>query len=172
MTKPGTGKPNSDKPKFVYVVYIASTAEKVWRALTDPKMTEQYWFGYRLSSDWKVGSRYTAGMAGAPPFDKGIVLESDPLRRLSYTWHPQYEGMLHERQSRVTFELVQLENQVQLTVTHDEFDEGSKVFESIGGGWPKVLSSLKSFLETGQALAPSWTDADKQRQACAAAARA
>ena len=172
MTKPGTGKANPDKPKFVYVVYIASTAEKVWRALTDPKMTEQYWFGYQVSSDWKVGSRYTTGMAGAPPFDKGIVLESDPPRRLSYTWHPQYESMLHERQSRVTFELVQLESQVQLTVTHDEFDEGSKVFESISGGWPRVLSSLKSFLETGRGLAKSWTDADKKRQACTAEARA
>ncbi len=62
-------------------------------------MTEQYWFGYQVSSDWKVGSRYTTGMAGAPPFDKGIVLESDPPHRLSYTWHPQYESMLHERQS-------------------------------------------------------------------------
>ena len=151
-TKITVDRSNSEKPKFVYVVYIASTAEKVWQALTDPKMTEQYWFGYQISSDWKVGSRYTAGMAGAPPFDKGIVLECDPPRRLSYTWHPQYEAFLHERHSRVTFELVQLDSQVQLTVTHDEFDEGSKVFESISGGWPRVLSSLKSLLETGRGL--------------------
>jgi hypothetical protein len=80
--------------------------------------------------------------------------------------------MLHERQSRVTFELVQLESQVQLTVTHDEFDEGSKVFETISGGWPRVLSSLKSFLETGQGLAKSWSDADKKWQTCTAEARA
>ncbi len=172
MNKPGASKltidsSNSQKPKFIYVVYIASTVEKVWQALTDPKMTEQYWFGYQISSDWKVGSRYTAGMAGAPPFDKGIVLECDPPRRLSYTWHPQYEAFLHERHSRVTFELVQLESQVQLTVTHDEFDEGSKVFESISGGWPRVLSSLKSWLETGRGLPRSWSDADKKWQTCA-----
>jgi uncharacterized protein YndB with AHSA1/START domain len=72
MTKPDTSKPNSDKPKFVYVVYIASTAEKVWRALTDPKMTEQYWYGYQVSSDWKVGSRYTTAMAGAPPSTRAL----------------------------------------------------------------------------------------------------
>ena len=148
------------KPKFVYVIYIASTVERVWQALT-----EQYWFGYRLSSDWKVGSSYSVDKDGVPPFDKGVVLESDPPRRLSYTWHPQYQDVLHEPHSRVTFELMALENQVQLTVIHDEFEQGSKVFESISGGWPKVLSSLKSLLEAGHGLAPSWSDSDRQRQA-------
>ncbi len=160
-----TTRIENGKPKFVYVVYIASTIEKVWQALTDPKMTVQYWFGYRLSSDWKVGSSYTVDKDGVPPFDKGIVLECDPPRRLSYTWHPQFQDVLHEPHSRVTFELVPLENQVQLTVIHDKFEPGSKVFEGISGGWPKVLSSLKSLLETGHGLAPSWSDADKQRMA-------
>lgn len=156
-----TTRLENGKPKFVYVIYIASTVEKVWQALTDPKMTEQYWFGYQVSSDWKVGSSYTVHKDGVPPFDKGVVLECDPPRRLSYTWHPQYQPFLHEPHSRVTFELVPFENQVQLTVIHDEFETGSKVFESISGGWPRVLSSLKSLLETGQGLAPSWSDADK-----------
>ena len=160
-----TTRLENGKPKFVYVIYIASTVEKVWQALTDPKLTEQYWFGYRVSSDWKVGSSCMVEKDGVPPFDKGIVLECDPPRRLSYTWHPQFEDALHEPHSRVTFELVALERQVQLTVIHDEFEPGSKVFEGISGGWPKVLSSLKSLLETGHGLAPSWSDADKQRMA-------
>src|SRR5882757_8039493 len=130
-----TTRIENGKPKFVYVIYIASATEKVWQ----------------------VGSHYVVDKDGVPPFDKGIVLECDPPRRLSYTWHPQYEPFLHEPHSRVTFELVQLEGQVQLTVTHDEFDEGSKVFESISGGWPRVLSSLKSWLETGRGLAKSWS---------------
>jgi hypothetical protein len=67
----------------------------------------------------------------------------------------------------VTFELVQLDSQVQLTIIHDDFDAGSKVFEGVGTGWPKVLSSLKSLLETGHGLQPSWSEADKQRQAAA-----
>ena len=172
MSKPearttATRLTEAGKPKFVYVIYIASTVEKVWQALTDPKMTEQYWFGYQISSDWKVGSSYTVRKDGVPPFDKGIVLECDPPHRLSYTWHPQYQEFLHEPQSRVTFELVALEGQVQLTVIHDEFEAGSKVFEGVSTGWPKVLSSLKSLLETGHGLAPSWSDADKQRQAAA-----
>ena len=156
-----TTRLENGKPKFVYVIYIASTVEKVWQALTDPKLTEQFWFGYRLSSDWKVGSHYRVDQDGVPPFDKGIILECDPPKRLSYTWHPQHQDVLNEPHSRVTFELVPFESQVQLTVIHDEFETDSKVFERISGGWPRVLSSLKSLLETGQGLAPSWSNADK-----------
>ena len=163
-----TTRIENGKPKFVYVVYIASTVERVWQALTDPKLTEQYWFGYRLKSDWKVGSHYVVDKDGVPPFDKGIVLECDPPRRLSYTWHPQYPDVLHEPHSRVTFELVPFENEVQLTVIHDEFEEGSKVFEGISGGWPKVLSSLKILLETRKGLTSTFSDIQRQRQAAAA----
>ncbi len=84
--------------------------------------------------------------------DSGIVLACEPPHRLAYTWHPEYESMRHERPSRVVFEIEPLNGQVKLTVTHDDFDEDSKVFDSISGGWPLVLSSLKSMLETGQPL--------------------
>lgn len=158
-----------NKPSFVYVIYIASTPDKVWQALTDGKMTEQYWFGYQISSDWKVGSPFSVSKGSDKAFDKGVVLESDPPRRLSYTWHPQYDDVKHERPSRVTFELAPFKDQVRLTIVHDDFDEGSKVFKSISGGWPKVLSSLKSLLETGRGLAPSWSDEDRKRVADAEA---
>src|SRR5258707_6327128 len=117
-----TTRLENGKPKFVYAIYIASTVEKVWQALTDPKMTEQFWFGYQVSSDWKIGSTYTVRKDGVPPFNKGVVLECDPPHRLSYTWHPEYQEVLHEPQSRVTFELVALEGQVQLTVIHRAFE--------------------------------------------------
>lgn len=162
-----TTRIENGKPKFVYIIYIAAPIEKVWQALTDPKMTEQYWFGYRLASDWKVGSHYVVDKDDVPPFDKGIVLECDPPRRLSYTWHPQYQNVLHEPHSRVTFELVPFDNEVQLTVIHDEFEAGSKVFESVSGGWPKVLSSLKSLLERGHGLTSSFSDVERHREATA-----
>jgi uncharacterized protein YndB with AHSA1/START domain len=157
----------SDKPKFVYVTYIASTPEKVFQALTDPNITEQYWFGFRITANGKAGSSFVARSPGGADFDKGVILESDPPRRLSYTWRPQYDDVKHERPSRVTFDLAPLKGQVRLTIVHEDFDDGSKVFDSISKGWPAVLSSLKSFLETGRALEASLNDADQSR--CAAA---
>jgi uncharacterized protein YndB with AHSA1/START domain len=104
---------------------------------------------------------------GREDFDKGVILESDPPRRLACTWRPQHDNDKHERPSRVTFELAPLRGQVRLTIVHDDFDEGSKAFESISKGWPAVLSSLKSFLETGRALDMSARDVDDK--SCAAA---
>jgi uncharacterized protein YndB with AHSA1/START domain len=157
----------SDKPKFVYVIYIASTLDKVWQALTDPCQTETYWFGYRVTMSGKAGSPFIARSPGGEDFDKGVILESDPPRRLACTWRPQHDNDKHERPSRVTFELAPLRGQVRLTIVHDDFDEGSKAFESISKGWPAVLSSLKSFLETGRALDMSARDVDDK--SCAAA---
>lgn len=147
------------KPKFVYVTYIASTPEKVFQALTDATISKQFWFGFHVSSDWTVGSPF-ALKRNDVTMDSGVVLACEPPHRLSYTWHPEYESMRHERPSRVVFEIEPLNGQVKVTVTHDDFDEGSKVFESISGGWPMVLSSLKSLLETGTALAATFSDED------------
>jgi uncharacterized protein YndB with AHSA1/START domain len=148
----------SDKPKFVYVIYIASTPDKVWQALTDPDQTEKYWFGYRVNANGKAGAPFIARNPGGEDFDKGVILESDPPRRLACTWRPQHDNDKHERPSRVTFDLVPLKSQVRLTIVHDDFDDGSKAFESISKGWPAVLSSMKGFLETGRGMAPSWDD--------------
>jgi uncharacterized protein YndB with AHSA1/START domain len=150
------------KPKFVYVIYIAATADKIWEALTSATMSAQYWFGYSLISDFRKGSPLRLTQNGGEIMDKGVILESDPPRRLSYSWFPQYEKFKDERPSRVTFELTPLKDQVKLTIIHDDFDEGSKVFESISMGWPAVLSSLKSFLETGTPLASSWSDNEQK----------
>ena len=151
------------RPTFVYVTYIAASPEQVWEALTRPDITEKYWFGYRVTADGKPGARMTAfNPAGRQVHDDPII-ESDPPRKLVYGWKSLHKELPDERPSRVTFLLEPLKDQTRFTVTHDEFDAGSKMFEMISRGWPAVLSSLKSFLETGRGLAPSWGEDERKR---------
>jgi uncharacterized protein YndB with AHSA1/START domain len=153
----------SEKPSFVYAMYIASTPEKVWQALTDPAMTEKYWFGFRVDARGKVGDVMTAISPDGKEIHRDPIIESDPPRRLSYAWKPRYKNVPNEQPSRVTFELTPFKGQTRLTVIHDDFEDGSKIFGMISKGWPAVLSSMKSFLETGQGLQPSWDDAATER---------
>ena len=139
------------KPQFVYVTYIETTAEKLWHALTDGDFHERYWFGHHATSDWKVGSTYRFSKQGKPSVE-GKVLESDPPRRLAYTCDPCSEDARRERTSRVTFDLEPRGKVIKLTVTHDNLDEGGNTLRDISGGWPMVIASLKSFLETGKPL--------------------
>lgn len=146
-------------PKFVYRTLIATTPEKLWAALTDPEFTAQYWGGTRLESDWTVGSRIVFRWKGKIVHDDKI-LKSEPPHLLSYTFKPLHmEELLAEAASRVTFEIVEFTGQskrqgpvVQLTVTHEDFPAESKIFPMISQGWPDILSSLKSLLETGHAI--------------------
>lgn len=151
------------KPGFVYVTYIAATPEQVWQALTDPNMTEKYWFGFRVAAEGGVGERMTARSPAGKQVHNDPILESDPPRRLSYGWQPLFKEMQGERPSRVTFELEPFKGQTRLTVTHDEFDEDSRIFGMISKGWPAVLSSLKSFLEIGRGLESSWSEEERKR---------
>jgi uncharacterized protein YndB with AHSA1/START domain len=147
----------SEKPKFVYVTYIASTPEKVFRALTSAEMSKQYWSGNFVESDWKVGSPFALRLPRHEKEDiTGEVLEFDPPRRLSYTFCTHHGGMEGEGASRVLFEIEPYQDQVKLTVIHDGFEPGSKVFESISKGWPHVLSSLESYLESGIGMMAPW----------------
>ncbi len=150
-----------EKPKFVYVTYIKTTPEKLFQALTDPEFTKQYWMGTLVESDWKVGSPMRYRWKGGEISDEGVVLQCEPPRLLSYTFHHiLFEELRGEKASRVTFEIEPLGGDgpglvgdaVRLTVTHDDFDAGSKVFPKISTGWPTILSSLKSLLETGRSL--------------------
>jgi uncharacterized protein YndB with AHSA1/START domain len=140
------------KPEFVYTTYIETTAEKLWHALTDGDFTERYWFGHRVASDWKVGSPYKFDKQGAHTIE-GKVLACDPPKRLIYTWDSCSPDAARERTSRVTFDLEPRGKVIKLTVTHDNLDEGGKTLRDISGGWPMVIASLKSLLETGHALA-------------------
>jgi uncharacterized protein YndB with AHSA1/START domain len=152
--------PRQDKPKFVYVTYIASTPEQVWQALTDPSVTEKYWYGFRVAANGRPGEYMTAIDPDGKEVHRDVILVSDPPRRLAYAWHPLYDEFKGERPSRVTIDITPLKDQVRLTVTHDDFDEDSVVLDKITEGWPSVLSSLKSYLETGRALStPVWRPA-------------
>jgi uncharacterized protein YndB with AHSA1/START domain len=139
------------KPAFVYTTYIETSAEKLWQALTDGAFTERYWFGHRVTSDWDVGSAYRFTNQGKPMVE-GKVLLSDPPRRLAYSWDVVKEGAVRERPSRVTFDLVPRGKVIKLVVTHDEVDESGTTLRDVSAGWPMVLASLKSVLETGRPL--------------------
>jgi uncharacterized protein YndB with AHSA1/START domain len=139
------------KPAFVYTTYIETSAEKLWQALTDGDFTERYWFGHRVTSDWQVGSTYRFVNHGQPMVE-GKVLVSDPPRRLAYSWDVVKPGVARERTSRVTFDLMPRGKVIKLIVTHNEFDESGTTLRDVSAGWPMVLASLKSILETGHAL--------------------
>ena len=145
-----------EKPAYVYVTYIESTPERVWEALTDADLTAQYW-GHRNESDWQRGSEWRhVRTDGSGEYDIiGTVVESDPPRRLVHTWSdPAGDG--DAGPSRVTYDLESYGGTVRLTVTHvDLADE--RDLRAVSGGWPAVLSNLKSFLETGRPMSlPPW----------------
>ncbi len=141
-----------DKPKFVYVVYIATTPEKLWNALTDGEVTKLYWGRHRNASDWKVGSTWEhQDYDNAKIVDMvGKVLESEPPRRLVLTWALPAEAADPAKHSRVAFDIEPFRDTLRLTITHDELDPDSEMFHGISFGWPIVASSLKTLLETGQ----------------------
>lgn len=161
-----------EKPSFVYVTYVATTPEKLWRALTDGVLTRKYWYGRRVECDWKVGSTVTfwyEAENGEAVSDRGIVLESDPPRRLSYTFHVEFiDELRDERPSRVTFEIEAIDTEVKLSLTHGDFEPGSKILEGCRSGWPTILSSLKSLLETGRPLAAASAEAGASAAAASA----
>jgi uncharacterized protein YndB with AHSA1/START domain len=151
---------------FAYTTYIQTTPKKLWRALTEPAKTKRWW-NVAYQCDWKAGSTYAIKQSGVTIADpEQVVLESDPQKRLSYTWHtftPEW-AKVHgfsdeflakvtgEPRSKVTFTIEPLGKVVRLTVTHDGFKAGSAVLKSVKDGWPPLLSSLKTMLETGEQL--------------------
>jgi uncharacterized protein YndB with AHSA1/START domain len=143
---------------FVYVIYVASKPERVWKALLDGEFTRQYW-GYENVSDWRPGSPWEHRRTDAERtvVMLGEVLEADPPRRLVMTWaDPSLRGKpkLH---SRVAIDIEPVADMVRITVTHDDLEPESDMHRKISQGWPRVLSSLKSLLETGRPLA-TWAE--------------
>ena len=143
------------KPDFVYTIYIASTPEKVFAALTDAEASRLYWHGNSVVSDWKVGAPLAIRLAHHDNDVTGEVLEFDPPRRLAYSFraHDRSDG---GKPSRVTFELERQRDQVRLTMVHDGFEPHSPVLEKVSLGWPLILSSLKSYIECGKVLYAPW----------------
>jgi uncharacterized protein YndB with AHSA1/START domain len=140
------------KSTFVYVVYIASTPEKVWSGLLDGEFTRQYWEHDNVS-DWKPGSKWEHRKAGTDSVSiLGEVVEARRPSRLVLTWAAPHEAKLRHRHSKVTFEIDAVADMTRLTVTHDELEANSDMERKITSGWPRVLSSLKTLLETGKPL--------------------
>jgi uncharacterized protein YndB with AHSA1/START domain len=136
---------------FVYVTYIRTTPERLWSALTDDvEFMKQYWFGVHCQSQWTAGSPWKMVSGDGAILDSGEIVEADPPRRLVIRWQHQNKPELKaEGESRCTMELEPNGGAVKLSITHSIEREPSKLIVAVSGGWPKVLSNLKSLLETG-----------------------
>jgi len=136
---------------FVYVTYVRTTPEKLWRALTDDvEFMKQYWFGTHCESEWTPGSSWKMVSADGQISDAGEIVEAEPPRRLVIRWqHQKRPELKAEGESRCTMELEPSGSVVKLSITHTIERERSKLIEAVSGGWPMILSNLKSLLETG-----------------------
>jgi uncharacterized protein YndB with AHSA1/START domain len=155
-----------DAPTFVYTTYIRTTPQKLWQALTEPAFTRRYW-ATEFTTDWAPGSPMTWNNHGVVINDpEQVVLAAEPYTRLSYAWHAITPELAQkfgwddetlarlsgEARSKVTFTLEETGQVVKLTVVHDGFAPGSAMAEMVAHGWPNVVASLKSLLETGEPL--------------------
>ncbi|MEI4472596.1 SRPBCC family protein [Frigidibacter sp. MR17.24] len=147
MTTPSTADRSA---RFVYVTYIRTTAEKVFEALTRPEVTRRYWCHENVS-DWQTGSGWQHVRHATGEVDLvGKVIETDPPHRLVISWANQSQQEDPAAYSRVSFDIApRPDGIVRLTVTHEDLQPGGGMLAGISEGWPLVLSSLKSFLETG-----------------------
>ena len=135
---------------FVYVSYMRTTPEKLWSALTDADFIRQYWFGMNCECQWTAGSPWKLVSGDGQVYDSGEIIEADPPRRLVIRWqHQRRPELTAEGDSRCTLELEPVGTSVKLSITHTIECEPSKFIEAVSGGWPKVVSNLKSLLETG-----------------------
>lgn len=137
------------KPKLVYTTYIRTTPNKLWTAITKPEFTRQYWGGMANVADWKKGSKWEHHNLENEVWITGKVLECLPPKRLVLSWADPDDLV---DKSRVTFEIEAIEDMVCLTVTHGNFKAGSTMAGKVSERWPRVLSSMKTFLETGKGL--------------------
>jgi uncharacterized protein YndB with AHSA1/START domain len=139
--------------EFVYVTYIRTTPEKLWQALIDPEFTRKFWAGTHQECDWKIGSPWKIVVPDGRTADTGEVLEIDPPRRLVLTWQNHlFPDLTAEGFSCLSYELKAQGSTVKLTVTHTMGRKDSQLVKAVSSGWPQILASLKSLLETGQSL--------------------
>jgi len=141
-----------ERVEKVFEIYIKTTPERLWQAITDPEIRSKYNFGSRLTSDWTPGSRYEMSHPAANgPLGEGENLEVDPPRRLVQSMVALWDDDVKaEGTSRITWEIEPIGDSCRLTVTHDQLREGAN--EQLYGGWPMILSGLKTYLETGELL--------------------
>ena len=139
--------------RFVYVTYIRTTPEKLWQALTEPDFTRQFWVGCWQESEWKKGASWKLMIPDGRVADSGEILEIEPQKRLVLQWRNSFKPELREEgPSRMTYEIEPMGEAVKLTVIHEMERPDSKFIEAVSNGWPMILASLKSLIETGESL--------------------
>ncbi len=142
---------NQSASKFVYVTFIRTTPERLWSALTTPEFMKQYWFGMHCESEWKAGSSWQLKFPNGRVADAGEIVEAERPKRLVIKWRNEFKPEIKsEGYSRCTMDLEPRDGAVKLTVTHEMDKPGTKFIEAVSGGWPLILSNLKSLLETGE----------------------
>ena len=142
--------------RFVYVTYIRTTTQKLWQALIEPEFTRRYWVETWQESEWKPGASWRLMIPDGRIGDSGKILEIEPERRLVLTWRNEFKPeMREEGYSRMTMELEQQGEAVKLTVIHEMDKPDSKLIDAVSNGWPMLLASLKTLLETGESLEAS-----------------
>ena len=146
--------------RFLYVTYIRATPKRIFEALTDPEQNKLFWGGYSQRSSWKTGADYAIVSGEGDAWDTGKVLAFDPPKHLAVTWtHQKDAAMKAEGESVARFDIEPVNDLVsKLTVTHTIGVAPSKFIEAVSGGWPSILASLKSLLETGAALETAATE--------------
>jgi uncharacterized protein YndB with AHSA1/START domain len=139
--------------EFVYVTYIRTTPEKLWRALIEPEFTRKFWMGTTQESDWKPGASWRIVMPDGRTADSGEIVEIEPQRRMVLKWrHEIIPALIAEGYSRMSYEIEEKGDSVKLTLRHEMDKSESKFIQAVSTGWPMILSSLKSLLETGESI--------------------
>jgi uncharacterized protein YndB with AHSA1/START domain len=141
------------KSRFVYVTFIKTTPDALWAALTTSAFMKQYWFGVSIETDWKVGSPWKMVRENGELTDTGEVIEADKPRHILLKWRNEFRPDLKaEGYAFCAYDIEQVDGAVKLTVTHTSDVEDAKLIVAVSGGWPRILSNLKSLLETGATI--------------------
>jgi uncharacterized protein YndB with AHSA1/START domain len=144
---------DAGKSSFVYVTYIRTTPERLWSALTSQDFAQQYWRGAYPDAEWKVGGSWKLVLPDGRLADSGEIVAFEPCKRLGIRWRNEFKPELKaEGWSLCTMEIESVDDAVKLTVTHSIERKGSKLIDAVSGGWPQILSNLKSLLETGSVV--------------------
>ena len=144
---------DQQETRYVYVTFIRTPPEALWTALTSPEFTRRYWFGMHQESEWAAGSPWKLVFSDGRVADTGEILECDPPNRLVIKWRNEFRPEIAaEGYSRCVITLEPFEGAIKLTITHTIDTPNSKLIEAVSGGWPRILSNLKSLLETGETI--------------------
>lgn len=143
----------SAESNFVYVTFIRTSPEKLWSALTDPDQMREYWFGMQFKTEWKTGATWQMVFPDGKVADTGEILELEPPKRIRLKWRNEFRPELKaEGFAYCTIEIEPYGESVRLSITHSMERAESKFIQAVSGGWPKILSNLKSLLETGKVV--------------------